>query len=219
MQPLSDKQKNTILIALAIIVAVLFWYSAALQNAFYGAVEIIDKYMEQNYLLGASAFVGLAALSAFLSPFSSVPIVPAAVLLFGTWQTFVLLLSGWALGGIVGYGIGRYLGAPILGKFIFFKKINGYLNELPDQKEFGIILLFRLALPAEIPGYVLGILRFSFWKYILITLLAEAPFALITVYASEALVNLQPARFTALLVFGIVLFLGLLWAFKRKIKK
>jgi uncharacterized membrane protein YdjX (TVP38/TMEM64 family) len=44
------------------------------------------------------------------------------------------------------------------------------------------ILLFQAALPSEVPGYVLGTLRYRFSLFLLALAIVELPYALGTVY-------------------------------------
>lgn len=201
---------------LAVALAAIFWYSAALQNAFFESTSFIERLIGENQFLGKTVFICLSALSAMLSPFSSVPIVPSAVAIWGAFPTFLLLLSGWVLGGVVAYSIGRYAVKAVINHPKLFGRIDEYRKSIPAKKEFFILMMFRIVLPAEIPSYALGIIKYSFWRYLVITFVAELPFALVTVYASDALINLQPLRFAVLVVVGAVL-LGLMaWVLFRK---
>jgi uncharacterized membrane protein YdjX (TVP38/TMEM64 family) len=47
---------------------------------------------------------------------------------------------------------------------------------------FPTVLLFQLALPSEVPGYVLGTLRYPFWRYLAALAIAELPFAIGATY-------------------------------------
>jgi hypothetical protein len=40
------------------------------------------------------------------------------------------------------------------------------------------VLLFQVAMPSEVPGYMLGIARYQFLNYILILGMVELPFAI-----------------------------------------
>ena len=53
----------------------------------------------------------------------------------------------------------------------------------------GVVLLFQLVLPSEIPGYVLGSAAYPFWKYLAALALAELPYAVATVYAGSSFIE------------------------------
>lgn len=203
-------------------IAVLFFLSPALQELFFNATLSLQKYAASNVIAAQAIFVALAALSALLSPFSSVPFVPIAVTIWGESATIALLLLGWTLGGIGAYTIGRSAARPILDKFVRSETAHRYADWIQDHATFAGVLLFRLALPAEILGYALGIVRYHFGKYVLATFLAEAPFAFGAVRASTALVSLDPVAFlgwTALILAAFVALYYLFISSRRKGQK
>lgn len=51
---------------------------------------------------------------------------------------------------------------------------------------FGHVLLFQLAVPSEIPGYVLGLAGCRFRTYVAAMVLGELPFAIGAVYLGES---------------------------------
>lgn len=201
-----------------VIVAFLFWSSYSLQNIFYETVLSIEEYAAENEFLVVAVFVALSALSAMLSPFSSAPFVPAVILLWGNSLTSGLLFLGWIIGAIGAYCVGFYAGHTFLKELPSSEKIKYYRERFSEKTKFLLVLLFRIAMPAEIPGYALGIVRYSFWKYLLATGIAELPFALITVYASDALVNRRPAVFIALVGVALLTIGLVFYIFHKRLK-
>lgn len=202
-----------------IIAAFIFWGSLSLQEFFYEIVFTVEDYAYQNQILVIAVFISLAALSAILSPFSSAPFAPIAVAIWGSAAAFAMLFSGWLLGDIIAYLIGRYGGRLFIEQFVNFDKIENYLARIPAKMEFWLALLFRLTAPSEIGGYVLGALRYYFGKYFLATFLAELPFALITIYASEAFIDQKITTFIVLIFIMLILTSVTFYAFRHKIKK
>lgn len=202
-----------------VIAAFIFWGSLSLQKIFYEIVFFIEDYAEQNKILAIAVFVGLAALSAILSPFSSAPLAPIAVMIWGSAAAFAMLFSGWLIGDIIAYLIGRYGGRLLTEQFIDFNKIENYSAQIPAKMKFWLVFLFRLTAPSEIGGYVLGVLRYYFGKYFLATFLAELPFALLTIYASEAFINQKTTTFIVLILMMFILISATFYAFQGQIKK
>ncbi|MEK7482055.1 MAG: VTT domain-containing protein [Patescibacteria group bacterium] len=202
-----------------IIAAFIFWGSLSIQEIFYEIVFFIEDYAYQNEILAIAVFVGLSALSAIVSPFSSAPLAPIAVMIWGSTAAFTMLFSGWLIGDIIAYLIGRYGGRLLVEQFVDFNKIENYLAQIPVKIKFWLVLLFRLTAPSEIGGYVLGVLRYYFGKYFLATFLAELPFALITIYASEAFIDQKITIFVALIFAMLVLMSATFYAFRHQIKK
>ncbi len=67
---------------------------------------------------GMIVFVLLAALSAMLAFVSSAMLVPVALYVWGPVVCFLLLWTGWFLGGLAGYAVGRYLGRPVVHRLV-----------------------------------------------------------------------------------------------------
>jgi len=59
--------------------------------------------------------------------------------------------------------------------------------QVSQRAPFGLVLLFQFALPSEVPGYVLGIVRYHFGRYIAALSIVELPFAVGTVYLGAGL--------------------------------
>jgi len=211
--------RHLIIFSIAVFAALVFWSSLALQNTFFQLISFVGKLIQANPNAGIGIFFILTALSAILSPFSSVPLVPVAIIIWGNFLTILLLWIGWSLGGAAAYIIGKKIAYPSLKKLIDIKKINYYSKRFSKKTSFWTVLLFRLSLPAEIPGYALGILKYNFWKYQLATALAELPFAIATVYASQALLSGQKTYFILWLGAGLLSMSAAFYYFHKKIIK
>ncbi|MEK7066899.1 MAG: VTT domain-containing protein [Patescibacteria group bacterium] len=198
--------------------ALIFWYSLSLQQYFLVIILWLENYIRERQFLGVLIFIGLAAISSMLSPFSSVPLVPAAAMLWGNIFASLLLIAGWLVGHTLTYAIGRYTGYPIAKRLIPFAKIEEYRKHFSSRSEFILVLLFRLSMPAEIPGYVLGIIRYNFGKYFLATLISELPFGFLVVYGSEALIMKKTIIFFVLTASGIATMSAMFYLFTKKIK-
>ena len=57
------------------------------------------------------------------------------------------------------------------------------------------VLLFQLAMPSEILGYVLGLVRYSFGTYMAVLAVSEIPYALAVVYLGESFLAGNAATF------------------------
>ena len=183
-----------VLLLLAIIVAFLFVYSSMLQGEFYRIVNFFNELVVQNEPLAMVVFVLLAAVAALISPLTNIPLVPFAVVIWGAVPTTILLLSGWLIGDTLAYIVGRYLGHKTVSYFISEEKLDLWSQAIKKHTNFYRALFVRLVLPAEL-GYAFGIIRYPFWSYLLITFLAEVPFAIISTYASEAVLSGSIVKF------------------------
>ncbi len=196
-------KKKLALLAAVIVAALIFWSSITLQEEYGRLAGFFESYVTASPVLSIFIFLLLTVFSMMFLFFSSVWLVPIAVSVWGGLATTVLLLVGWLLGAIFSYILGRYAGYPILKYFISSRKLDYYHNLFSENSSFLLVFLLRFTLPSEIPGYVLGLLRFNFPKYLLITLLAEIPYAFVTVYAIGAILNKDP------IVLGSIVFVWL----------
>jgi len=98
-------------------------------------------------------------------------------------------------------------------------KVEAYKKRIPEKAQFWVVLLFRLAIPAEITGYTLGIIRYPFGKYLLASFLSEIPFALLLVYSSQALIEKEMIWFLSLVSIGVLIISVAYLIFKNKLKK
>lgn len=202
-------------LALLVLVLALYGSSSLAQGLLSDFTGSLDRYLSGHRTLGAAAFSLLAGLSVLLGPFTSVPLVPSAVRTWGIAETLALLLLGWVLGSSAAYAVGRLLGETVVKKIVGETKLADWVRTLDRRLSFPLLLLFRLATPSE-TGYIFGVLRYRFGRYLLLTLLAELPFALIAVYAGDAFARSGWGSFAQLVTAWVLLTGGALWLFKRE---
>ena len=185
----------------------------SLQRALFAAEPLIAGHP----YLGAVVFVLLAAISAILAFFSSALLLPAAVFAWGNTVTFGLLWLGWLLGGICTYALGRGMRRPRRKESRTSSKFDFYLQRVPGEVTFTLVLLLYLALPSEIPGYLCGYLGVRFRSYIAALALAELPYAVGAVLLGEGVVNRQISWLVAFGLIGAALSLYALRILHRRL--
>jgi uncharacterized membrane protein YdjX (TVP38/TMEM64 family) len=197
--------------ALAVL-AVIILASASLQQYLEPLFASFSSYMDRHYLFGGSLFMALAALSAILSPFSSLPLVPFAVSAWGSWATFFLLVGGWMIGDTIAYIIGFHAGRlSFFQRFVPAERIADFRALLTPRSEFFVVLGVRLALPSELMGYFLGLIKYKFSRYLAATFLAELPFAALAVFTGRIFNEGNPVL---LAVWLIILAIGAYFAYR-----
>jgi uncharacterized membrane protein YdjX (TVP38/TMEM64 family) len=169
---------------------VLAWLAASdrLREVVLVVLAVCQQVIGEHKILGAFLFVALAALSALLAFVSTAVLVPVATYTWGEPLAMLLLWVGWWLGGLCAYSIGRYLGQPVVAWLTKRSASLQLERYMAHRSSFAIVLLFQLALPSEIPGYVLGTLRYPLPRYLLSLALAELPYALLTVHLGASFV-------------------------------
>lgn len=153
------------------------------------ALSAAEPLIAGHPYLGAVVFVLLAAISAILAFFSSALLLPAAVFAWGNTVTLGLLWLGWLLGGICTYALGRGLRRPQGKAPKTSSQFDFYLQRVPGEVTFALVLLLYLALPSEIPGYLCGYLGVRFRTFFAALALAELPYAVGAVLLGDGVVN------------------------------
>jgi uncharacterized membrane protein YdjX (TVP38/TMEM64 family) len=198
-------RRHLLTIGLLIVVAGLVAASDTLHNRTEEIIYWTEGLISQAPVLGMFVFILLAMLSAMVAFFSSALLAPIAVYTWGKTACFVLLWSGWFLGGIVSFCIGRFLGRSAVSTIIGADKVASWEGQINERAKFRHILMFQAIVPSEIPGYVLGILRYRFLLYAAALALTELPYAVATVYLGESFLNAESTVFIMLGVGTILL--------------
>ena len=207
--------RRLVLLLLVVAVAGLVVASAPLHGALTSLVAAGEAFMARAPVAGAAVFVGLTALSAMVAFFSTGLLAPVAIATWGPFTTFLLLWIGWLAGGAVSYAVGRYLGRGVAGVLVGAETLEHWERELRDRSHVTHLLLFQLAMPSEILGYVLGIVRYSFRTYIGVLSLTEIPYALAIVYLGESFLAGDAVRFVLAGVVAIAVSAGMYFWLRR----
>lgn len=194
------KRTLAALVGLALVLIVV--RSPELHAAITAVFATAKSVMVDHTYRGMLLFVLLSALSAMVAFFSSAVLVPIGVYAWGAATTCLLLWLGWLLGGGAAYAAGRYLGRRVVVWLINEERLRHYEQRVSANAPFHVILLFQMALPSEVPGYVVGVLRYGFAKYLAALALAELPFAAGAVYFGESFIR---ADYGAIIGVGIAL--------------
>lgn len=203
-----------VFLAVALITA-LAWQLGILETLGDGAATLLlwlESVARDSGFWGVVAFLALAILSVTLGPFTSAPLVPVAVLAWGRWWTFLLLFSGWMVGNVAAYAIGRWGGTRLLHRFITREQVDEWKRRLPQRRALVVLLIARITMPSEV-GYAFGVLRIPLGLFLLLSIVAEVPTAAILVFGSEALIH-GDTRTLATLVGAAIGLLALAWLFR-----
>lgn len=181
--------RRLLILALAVLALVLIASADSLHAMMLSLTDRAMPLMQSHSAWGAVVFVLLSALSAMLAFFSSAVMVPVAVQVWGTWGTIGLLWLGWIVGGILAYTLARIAGRPLVARLVKTTLLDRYETRLSDHAPLGLVILFQLGLPSELPGYLLGLVRYSPFRYLLALGIAELPWAVVTVLLGTSLIE------------------------------
>jgi uncharacterized membrane protein YdjX (TVP38/TMEM64 family) len=198
------------LLIIGVIVAALLAYSEEIHRQVVTVIALAEPVIATSPLTGAVVFVLLAALSAMLVFFSGLLLVPIGIDAWGPLGCFVLLWSGWFLGGVITYSIGRRFGRPAVLRLVSAEKMARYENRIPQASSFLAALLTQLVLPSDISGYLFGLLGYRARVYFGSLALAELPYALGTVYLGTAFMERQYLLLLSIAAVGLLIF-GIVW--------
>lgn len=174
------------LLVVALVLAASF---VPLHRRLIALLPAAEAFIRAYPFAGVSAFVGFAALSAMLAFVSSAVIVPVGVYVWGKAISLVLLLLGWMLGGAGAYLLGRYFGRALVRAIVSDRILEHVERRLTAAAPFGLVVLFQLALPSEVPGYLLGLMRYDPRRFVAALGLAELPYAAAAIYLGEGFVD------------------------------
>ena len=211
------KEKTIPAVIILVILLVLIGSTAYFQAIFSDLVGTFEEFTDKHYFLGPVSYIALAAASVLLGPFTSAPLIPFAVSAWGVVLTIFYTMFGWLLGGVLSYAIGLYAGKPFVRWAVGAQRLDQWLSYLHARLNFWLLLLFRLAMPSE-TGYVFGLIGYDIPRYLLITALAEMPFALILVFAGDAFLQNGWTALVLLALVGIFIIAFAYREFMRRIR-
>jgi uncharacterized membrane protein YdjX (TVP38/TMEM64 family) len=189
MRPLNAACREHIRRSAALLLMFAVLLLVVISSTAYGYVRaLIDRagaIVAQQHAWGLVLFLLLSALSAMLAFFSTAVVVPVAITAWGRAVTVLLLWTGWWIGGAASYLIGRFVGRPAVRWLVAEERLRKFEKYAHRTLSFPRLLLLQVAVPSEIPGYVLGSLKFSPAQYLFAVAVVELPFALGTVYLGD----------------------------------
>lgn len=199
-----DPVRRQVLLAATVVAAVaVLWLSAALQAAVVDALEFSKDYIERHPVASRAAFVALAASSALLFLFSSLPLVPIAVHAWGQFETLAWLATGWFVGGNIAYLVGRRFGRRAAEVFVDASALDRYGRLLSARLSIPEVTLIKLALPSEVTSLALGIVRYPWPRLLIVLTASELPLAVWTIYLSVAFIEDRRLVFVLVLLAGV----------------
>ena len=102
------------------------------------------------------------------------------------------------------FALGRYLGARVAVAIIGEQRMDEFSRRIDRRSRFVHLVLFQAAVPSEIPGYLLGSLKFSFLPFAGALALAELPYAFATVYIGASFLERDSLELVALGAGGLL---------------
>ncbi len=201
----SSAWRRVLAIALVCTALIAVTLSDQLHGLLSAMLHTAEGLMSRHSLAGATVFACVAAVSAMFAAVSSAVLVPAAIVAWGAPISLMLLWAGWCAGGVASYYLGRLPGRSAARWLSAEAAVHGLERRLRPDTPFSLILALQLALPSELQGWLLGLVRYPFRRYLAGLAVAEFPYAVATLYMSTGVVERRttlvwmPALFVAFL--------------------
>jgi uncharacterized membrane protein YdjX (TVP38/TMEM64 family) len=202
--------RRVLLVLAAVALASFIVLSAAAHDALLQLLEALEHASAGHRARAATLVVLFTALAASVAFVSSWLVVPFAVYTWGPGGALLLVWTGWVLGGAVSYALGRRLGPSVARWLGFGPLLTRYQDQVSSRTPFTLALLVQLALPSEMRGYLFGLGRYPFGRYLLSLGLAELPFGIATIYLGAGVLQRRLAPVLALAA-GLVLLSAASW--------
>ena len=179
-------------------------------------ISALTDMIDGMNMVSYSMYVLLLTTAIVLMPVTVMPLIPLASSVMGPFATALLSIVGWTLGAVIAFLLARYLGRPILSRFISLKKIDEIAERFPQNTRFLIIVLLRLTLPVDIVSYALGLsTRIGLFEYTLATIVGVTWFSFAFAYLGEALLTGNMPLLIELGGASVLIFIGGWYLLKR----
>jgi uncharacterized membrane protein YdjX (TVP38/TMEM64 family) len=187
-----------------IIIAGIFVFSAFLTQQY---TETLQELIMGYDFAGIILYILAIILAIVVAPFTSIPLIPLAVSLWGIFWTVIISVFGWTLGSMLAFWIARKYGSGIVRRFVSLEKIKENYKHIPENNLFWYLIFLRAVTPVDILSYALGLFTDIGWKiYFFTTLLGVIPATVILAYLGSVPVHYQIAAF----VVGIVIIIPII---------
>ncbi|KKP71049.1 MAG: hypothetical protein UR69_C0002G0216 [Candidatus Moranbacteria bacterium GW2011_GWE2_35_2-] len=184
-----------------------------------GGIFVLSVFLTQQYteairelimgydLLGIIFYIFAIVLAIVVAPFTSIPLIPLSVSLWGIFWTIIISTFGWTLGSMMAFWIARKYGSGIVKKFISLEKIKEHYKYIPEKNLFWYLIFLRIITPVDILSYALGLFTDISWKiYFFTTLIGVIPTTVTLTYIGSIPVYYQIIAF----IIGIILIIPII---------
>lgn len=156
--------------------------------------------------LAGALFVASTALAVVLPLLSNLPLVPAAVQLWGPAWTAAALLIGWTVGSWLAFLLGRLVRHGWLQHAPGLRQATDVDRWIHPRHPMASLVLLRMSFPIDVLSFALGLFsaQTTARRLVLSTLIGSAPFAVLFAW----LPRLGWVWQLALLLAGTAVFLG-----------
>ncbi len=202
-----SRSKEIILLSL---VTVLFITTAVFSHQ---CIDYIERVINARGIGGMGFYILITVGAVVLTPISTLPLLPIAVTLWGSFLAAILSIVGWMVGSMIAFGLARHYGHPLIKRIRFFSQIEEFERDIPKKYLFWSVFLSRIFLPVDVLSYAIGLFtKMNVYSYSLATILGLSSFAFIISYG----INLPTGY---LVILGLPALLFIVLGYRRTVKK
>ena len=198
--PPSPKRRPGWVFGLAALLLWLLWMLGGL------LAPRLAQAMQGHETLAAWLFLASSALAVVLPLLSNLPLVPAAVQLWGPGWTAAALLAGWTLGSWLAFVLGRLVRHGWLQHAPGLRQATDVDRWIHPRHPVASLVLLRVAFPIDVLSFALGVFsaQTTVARLLVSTLVGAAPFAVLFAWLPQ----LRRTWQLALLLAGALVFAG-----------
>ncbi|MCX7788474.1 MAG: TVP38/TMEM64 family protein [Spirochaetes bacterium] len=204
------------LLGLFVSLYLVFRYRSEL-SLLYSSPYALRIYIREWGIYGPLLFIGLQILQVIVF------IIPGEITqltggyLFGFWFGLFYSLVGITLGAMFNFFVAKVLGKPVVLKIFGREKVEKFVDLMESSQAKGVLLfLFILpGFPKDLLCYVVGLTRYRFLYFLLVSTLGRLPGLVISSYLGDAAALYAWKEASIALVIGVVLFALGLWGRKK----
>lgn len=165
---------------------------------------LLQDLTSQAGFVGVLSYILIMAASIVFAPLGTAFLLPVAAMSYGPFLAAVYSIVGWTIGSVGAFFIARHFGFRKYKETEFMRRIQSYEASVPKLQFYGLIVLFRIALPVDGMSYALGFVStISYPAFLVTTVLGITPLAFVFTFATTLSATIQ----IAVGVFATVLFL------------
>jgi uncharacterized membrane protein YdjX (TVP38/TMEM64 family) len=148
---------------------------------------VITSYVTGHSLMSYAVFVVIAFIAVVIPIWSNLFLIPFGVVAWGPVLTTVLCVTGWWVGAVFSFALGRIFQASILRKYPLLYRYADIDAIIPSRHVFIGLVVLRMTFPVDVLSYALGIFskKVTHTMNAVSTLVGIIPFALLFAYFSE----------------------------------
>lgn len=186
------KNKSTYIVI--VFAAVLGWI--VIKSVDLPYAELLESLRAEKFW-GPFSYMLISFGAIVVAPLSTLALTPLAAGIWG-WKTiFIASIIGWHLGCMVNFWIAGKFRQWVLKKKIGLEKLDQITGKLDFKKQFYMMFLLRMIIPADVLSYALGLTKVRFKIYFWATLFGIMPFGFVFSYGGTLLKSWYLLPFTA----------------------